>query len=51
MAIESSEVTSVPIPTTIYRVMHVDNLSVCLERGGLHAPNHAPDDGLVEARS
>jgi ssDNA thymidine ADP-ribosyltransferase, DarT len=25
----------------------VDNLPVILQRGGLHAPNHVPDDGLV----
>jgi hypothetical protein len=36
-----------PRPTPIYRLMHIDNLSVCLERGGLHAPNHTPDDGRV----
>jgi hypothetical protein len=35
-----------PNPTPIYRVMHVDNLAVCLQRRGLHAPNHVPDDGL-----
>ena len=37
----------VPVPTPIYRVIHIDNLSLCLERGGLHAPNHTPDDGLT----
>jgi hypothetical protein len=26
--------------------MHLDNLPVCLTRGGMHAPNHAPNDGL-----
>jgi len=36
----------VPRPTPIYRIIHVDNLHICLRRGGLHAPNHAPDDGL-----
>jgi hypothetical protein len=36
----------VPTPTPIYRIMHVDNLCVCLRRGGLHASNHTPDDGL-----
>jgi len=35
-----------PIPTPIYRLVHVDNLDVLLRRGGLHAPNHTPDDGL-----
>lgn len=37
---------NIPRPTTIFRIMHIDNLPVCLQRGGLHAPNHAPDDGL-----
>lgn len=36
----------VPIPTSVYRLVHIDNLSVYLERGGLHAPNHQPQDGL-----
>jgi hypothetical protein len=36
-----------PRPIPIYRLMHLDNLSVCLERGGMHAPNHTPDDGRV----
>jgi hypothetical protein len=38
---------NVPIPTKIYRIMHVDNLTVCLQRGALHAPRHVPDDGLM----
>lgn len=37
---------TVPIPTPIYRLIHVDNLAIVLRRQGLHAPNHAPDDGL-----
>lgn len=37
---------SVPVPTPIFRFMHVDNLAVCLRRGALHAPNHTPNDGL-----
>ncbi len=37
----------VPQPTTILRLTHVDNLAVCLRRGGLHAPNFTPDDGLT----
>ena len=36
-----------PIPTPIYRFMHIDNLDVCLQRRMLHAPNHTPDDGLI----
>jgi len=35
-------VTVVPI----YRLMHIDNLPVCFRRGGMHAPNHTPSDGL-----
>ena len=38
---------TVPIPTPIYRIVHVDNLPVILQRGGLHAPNHVPNDGLI----
>lgn len=36
-----------PIPTPVLRFIHLDNLHICLRRGGLHAPNHAPQDGLV----
>jgi hypothetical protein len=36
----------VPDPTPILRFVHVDNLAVVLRRGGLHAPNHTPNDGL-----
>jgi hypothetical protein len=38
---------TVPVPTPIYRFLHVDNLPVCLRRGALCAPNHTPQDGLV----
>lgn len=38
---------NVPVPTPIYRFLHVDNLYVCLRREALHAPNHTPNDGLV----
>ena len=38
---------TVPNPTHIYRLIHVDNLQVCLQRGGLHAPKHTPDDDLT----
>ena len=34
-----------PKPTPIFRFMHIDNLRVCLNRSGLCAPNHCPDDG------
>jgi hypothetical protein len=36
----------VPIPTPIYRLIHGDNLEICLRRGGIHAPNFTPNDGL-----
>ncbi len=36
-----------PIPTPIYRFLHIDNLPVVLQRGGLHAPNRPPNDGLT----
>ncbi len=37
---------SPPQQTPIYRLVHVDNLPTLLRRGGLHAPNHTPQDGL-----
>ena len=37
----------VPNPTPILRFTHVDNLDTIIRRGGLHAPNHVPDDGLT----
>lgn len=30
----------------LYRLVHVDNLPTLLQRGGVHAPNATPDDGL-----
>jgi hypothetical protein len=36
-----------PNPTPILRFTHVDNLDTIIRRGGLHAPNHVPDDGLT----
>lgn len=36
----------VPNPTPILRFTHVDNLATIIRRGGLHAPNHVPKDGL-----
>jgi|SRR5665213_1212242 len=36
-----------PIPTSILRLVHIDNLPVCLARGGLYAPNNTPADGLI----
>ncbi len=34
-----------PIPTPIFRLIHMDNLRLCLRRGGLHAPNFTPNNG------
>jgi hypothetical protein len=31
-------------PTAIYRLLHIDNLSVILDCGGMHAPNHPPEE-------
>jgi len=36
---------TVRTPTPIHRFMHVDNLRICLQRGGLCAPRHTPKDG------
>ncbi|HEO70642.1 MAG TPA: DUF4433 domain-containing protein, partial [Candidatus Hydrogenedentes bacterium] len=38
---------TVPQPTPVFRFIHVGNLSTCLKRGGLHAPNATPSDGLA----
>ena len=35
-----------PNPTPIFRFIHIENLDTLLRRGGLHAPNHVPDDSL-----
>lgn len=35
-----------PNPTPILRFTHVDNLETIMRRGGIHAPNHVPDDEL-----
>ena len=37
---------SIPDPTPILRFIHIDNLEIYLRRGGLHAPNFTPNDGL-----
>lgn len=36
----------IPNPTPIYRILHIDNLEIFLQRRGLFAPNFEPDDGL-----
>jgi hypothetical protein len=38
---------AVPDPTPILRFIHIDNLEIALRRGGLHAPNHTPKDGMA----
>ncbi len=38
---------SVPNPTPVYRMIHIDNLHIYLRRGRLHAPNDTPADGLT----
>ncbi len=35
-----------PYPTPIAKFIHIDNLCIYLQRGGLHAPNFTPQDGL-----
>jgi ssDNA thymidine ADP-ribosyltransferase, DarT len=35
-----------PVPTPIFRLVHIEDLDVLLRRGGLHAPKHTPNDGL-----
>jgi hypothetical protein len=35
----------IPRPTPVYRLLHLDNLALALEQGGMHAPNFTPDDG------
>jgi len=36
----------IPYPTPIFRFIHVDNLPLCLERGGISAPNFEPANGM-----
>ena len=36
-----------PIPTPIYRFIHINNLAIYLRRGGLHSPNHTPANGMT----
>ncbi|MDY0874095.1 type II toxin-antitoxin system toxin DNA ADP-ribosyl transferase DarT [Dongia rigui] len=36
-----------PVPTPIYRIIHIGNLPILLRRRAIHAPNSTPQDGLV----
>jgi hypothetical protein len=36
-----------PVPTLIFRIVHIDNLDVLLHRQALHAPHQTPQDGLT----
>ncbi len=38
---------SIPSSVQIFRLIHIDNIEVCLKRGGMNAPQHIPKDGLV----
>ncbi len=38
---------AVPKPTPIFRLIHIDNLHIYLDRDCMHAPRHWPDDGHV----
>lgn len=38
---------TVPIPTPILRLIHVDNLFILLRRGGIYAANFTPNDGFM----
>ncbi len=40
----------IPRPTSIYRLLHIDNLAVILDCGGMYAPNHPPE-GASDYRS
>jgi hypothetical protein len=33
----------IPRPTSILRLLHIDNLAVILDCGGMHAPKHPPE--------
>lgn len=36
-----------PQPTPVFRLIHIDNLPICLQRGALHASNYTPNDGIA----
>ena len=35
------------MPTPILRIIHLDNLRICLRHGRIYAPNHTPKDEFV----
>jgi len=37
----------IPVPAHIFRITYIRNLDTVLNRDGLHAPNHFPEDGLA----
>lgn len=37
---------TIPLPISIYRIIHIDNLAICLHRHGIYAPNCTPNDDL-----
>jgi hypothetical protein len=37
---------AVPVPTRLFRLVHIDNLPTLMQRSRLHAPNFTPNDGL-----
>ena len=40
---------TMPVPSKIrlYRLTHIDNLNLLMQRGGLHSPNNTPNDGNI----
>lgn len=38
--------TNIPNPVFLYRLIHINNLPLYLQRQNLHSPNHTPNDGL-----
>jgi hypothetical protein len=43
---KGAQILAAPIPTLIFRIVHIDNLETLMRRGGLHAPSATPKDGL-----
>ena len=40
-----------PSPIWLFRLVHMSNLEVYLQRHAMHAPNHTPEDGLGWTRT